>query len=654
MKKELFFISVGLAALLTGCNKENDVAPPTGSMTSFRVELSEVATRAAGDIYIPARYVMEIYAGAAATGTPFKRVEQTTETFDVSLTYGTEYTCLFWADNGTPDDVANDEYDAADLKAVKVKADACPSNPAYGGMARVTAGVSGTEAYTVTLQHAVAKVEYIQTEPLTAADNTLTVGFPKIFSLDVSDWSTTEIASATGTHTFTGIAKVETETVIATGYVIAPSATADVQNLTIALNSEDAKEISNVPLQRNYKTILKGAFSALYNADMTCTLTPEWESSENEKDLISIWDGTTTSQPAGYDANTPGEVAITSAAELAWLAEQSNSTNIKEFTGYTFTMTTDINLLGYAWPQIGVGGQGFKGVFDGKGHAIHGLNLQTTGTQSCAGLFYCVAEGGTVKNLTVRGTVNVKYNGDSGCFAGGVAGKTKKAIIENCHNACDIFGSGTSFRLGGIVGYATNTTFENCSNSGNIQVDGTATVYLGGITGTANNSSGQVRIADNVNEGDIIARSSDYWVKAGGITGDITTTGGDVALSGNENRGYIKSESSTSQGDGAVDAGGIIGYITASIIDESVFSKILVDNNSNKGTVVNGNDGSYAGGIIGQARGDVNCEFALTGNNIQDGTPSDCVIGYNILYDGTITVDGNSIEEYSPYPQPQK
>lgn len=313
-------------------------------------------------------------------------------------------------------------------------------------------------------------------------------------------------------------------------------------------------------------------------------------------------------------------------------------------------MTTDINLLGYAWPQIGVGGQGFKGVFDGKGHAIHGLNLQTTGTQSCAGLFYCVDEGGTVKNLTVRGTVNVEYNGSSGCSAGGVAGKTKKAIIENCHNACDIFGSGTSFRLGGIVGFATNTTFENCSNSGNIQVDGTASVCLGGITGTANNSSGQV-IADNVNEGNIIARSSYDWVKVGGIIGDITTTGGDVTLSGNENRGDIKSESNTSQDVGEVDAGGIIGYITTAIESSG---KILVNDNSNKGTVVNGNDGNYAGGIIGQARGDANCEFALTGNNIQDGTPSDCVIGYNILYDGTITVDGNPIEEYFPYPKPQE
>lgn len=56
----------------------------------------------------------------------------------------------------------------------------------------------------------------------------------------------------------------------------------------------------------------------------------------------------------------------------------------------------------------------------------------------------------------------------------------------------------------------------------------------------------------------------------------------------------------------------------------------------------------------GKHGGEANYEFALTDNNIQDGIPSNCVIGYNILYDGTITVDGNPIEEYFPYPKPQE
>ena len=260
-------------------------------MTSFRIELPGKQTRSQSDVYTPTRYVMEIYQGTTASGIPLQRKEQASSTFNVSLTYGDTYTCLFWADNGTPDNVANDEYEAADLKAVKIKS---RCQPVQSGIWRNDTSRSRNfhpEAYSVTLKHAVAKVEYIQIKPLTAGNNTLKVVFPKTFRLNVADFSTTEIESIVTTHTFENINKVETETTIATGYIIAPSAAADVQNPTITLNNEPAKTISNVPLQRNYKTSIKGAFSDLYEADMTCSLTEEWDSPENEKELISLWDG---------------------------------------------------------------------------------------------------------------------------------------------------------------------------------------------------------------------------------------------------------------------------------------------------------------------------------------------------------------------------
>lgn len=41
MKGKLLLVSVGLAAMLTGCNSENDIgiASGDGHMTSFRIEL---------------------------------------------------------------------------------------------------------------------------------------------------------------------------------------------------------------------------------------------------------------------------------------------------------------------------------------------------------------------------------------------------------------------------------------------------------------------------------------------------------------------------------------------------------------------------------------------------------------------------------------
>lgn len=658
MKSKLFLISVGLAALLTGCNNENDIGFATSGehVTSFRVELSGKTTRAQNDTYTPTRYVMEVYTGTAAFGTPFKHVEQTTGTFDVSLTYGTEYTCLFWADNGTPDDVVNDEYETADLKAVKVKSDACPSNPAFGGMARVTAGVSAQDAYSVTLNHAVAKVEYIQTEPLTAADNTLTVTFPNTFSLNLNDWSTTEIADVTYTHTFTGIAKVEIETVIATSYVIASSENATLQTLTVKLNTEDDKLISNVPLQRNFKTALKGSFSNLYEADMACSLTQEWDTPENEKELISVWDGTTTTEPANYNANSPGDLTISSAAELAWLAVQSNASNQKDFNGYTFTLTTDIDLNGHLWPQIGHFGEdnegGFRGTLDGNGHHVRGVNVsnEVNGTEEVFAGFIHRLNFGTVKNLTVRGCVNARYmkttaRGKLGF--GGIAGYAYESIIEQCHNACDLSTSADNDpETGGIAGYAYNTTIHNCVNSGTVQSTGEEN-HIGGIVGNLETrSNGKSILEGNTNEGTIKVYSSTKYAYMGGIAGYVNCVN-HIDIDYNTNKGQV-SYTTGQSGSFIPEIGGIIGRIeTYDMEEQNVETNLL--GNKNEGTLTS--DESYAkiGGIIGIAAPMSTHSLRLTENQYANGIPANIAVGW-YYKNGSLTVDGNTVTEAGPYP----
>lgn len=125
-------------------------------------------------------------------------------------------------------------------------------------MAQVTAGISSSADYSVTLKHAVAKVSYIQDQrPFTSTGNTLTVIFPKTCQLNVSDWSVNEIADATITHTFTGISQVVAGDRLATSYVIAPSVTADMQNITVALNQEPPKTISMCPCNEIITPTLK-------------------------------------------------------------------------------------------------------------------------------------------------------------------------------------------------------------------------------------------------------------------------------------------------------------------------------------------------------------------------------------------------------------
>lgn len=60
-----------------------------------------------------------------------------------------------------------------------------------------------------------------------------------------------------------------------------------------------------------------------------------------------IWDGVSSKVPADYVDGTPGQVRITSAAELAWLSAQSSGKgNVKDpsFRDYTFILTRDIDL----------------------------------------------------------------------------------------------------------------------------------------------------------------------------------------------------------------------------------------------------------------------------------------------------------------------
>lgn len=653
MKNKLFLFSLSLIVLLTGCNNENDASSSAdgSSMASFRLELPGETTRAASDTYTPTRYIMEVYPDKTATGIPLMHIEQDNGTFDVSLTYGTTYTCLFWADNGTPDNVVNDEYETADLKAVKAKADIPPTNPAYGGMAQVTAGISSSADYSVKLKHAVAKVSYIQDQrPFTSAGNTLTVTFPKTCQLNVSDWSVNEIADATTTHTFTGIGQVAAGDRLATSYVIAPSATADMQNITVTLNQEPPKAISNVPLRRNYNTNITGAYSDLYNSDMTCNITEAWDTPESEEDLISIWDGTTVTEPADYSADAPSEVEITSAAELAWLAEQSNAVNRKTFSGYTFKLTTDIDLKKHLWQQIGHNKSGFKGTLDGGGHAVHGVNVTNNNNGSAeqyAGFIYKLTDG-KIKNITVRGYINC--SSPSNMFPsmafGGIAGYASHATLENCNNACMIKSPAADGCTGGIAGYAENSVIKGCINYGTITTT-EGYVCIGGIVGlskTSATTTATSTLDNNINKGTVTYQCNKNGGYLGGIVGKVWNEGA-MSLNNNMNNGEV---SCTFGKHGAPNCmGGIIGQLLAL----SSGTGTTITGNVNNGSITS----EYSkyekmGGIIGLAQAQTGHTVTLTKNTTERGQPANIIIGLCQLNNGTMTVDDNTVTDDKPYP----
>lgn len=294
MKNKLLLALVGMAAMFTGCNKENVDDFATGKQaTSFNVSVDGgVKTR--GEVTppeeAPSRYVMEIYKGATAAGGTFvSHKEQATGTFtDVVLDNAQEYTVLFWADYGTPSTdgthQANNEYNASDLKAAVIAKQ--PTKAAFAGMSRFTVGGAIEESvYTkVTLDHAVAQVNFKQTEALTAANNTLVVSFDKSCSLNVDGNVATEISGAVE-YTFTRNGD-KTAGTLGTSYIIAATGEPKTMlEITATLNGETPKAISNVPFERNFRTNISGAYSDKYNATLKATCEDEWETPDYNEEI---------------------------------------------------------------------------------------------------------------------------------------------------------------------------------------------------------------------------------------------------------------------------------------------------------------------------------------------------------------------------------
>lgn len=181
------------------------------------------------------------------------------------------------------------------------------------------------------------------------------------------------------------------------------------------------------------------------------------------------WDGATTSEPISTD----GTYQLSCGAELAWFAEKT-----KTNSNINAVLINDIDLGNKQWSPIGMPSSGYvteaySGTFDGQGHTISGLYINTN--SAFYGLFYCVY-GGTVKNLKVIGDITTTGN-----TAGGIIGKLQGGTVENCSFDGCVTAKGNY--VGGIVAnIVTNSkaasTVTGCCNTGEINGK-----YAGGILG---------------------------------------------------------------------------------------------------------------------------------------------------------------------------
>lgn len=278
---------------------------------------------------------------------------------------------------------------------------------------------------------------------------------------------------------------------------------------------------------------------------------------------VDVWDGTSIAKQLSTTNKgiTPEEpILITTAAELAYLAQQTNASLDLElsdgntipygndirssgFEGIHFALGTDIDLAGHNWTPIGISGHLFNGNFDGKGHCVSGLTAITNGTTNVNIGLFGLSLFGTIQNLGVKvHKKGIKANGEE-CSAGGIAGNAD--IIRNCY----------------------------VEGPGLIEAAGTRTSCAGGIAGSANEISHCYATVD---------------VKAsGGIDG--CCAGGILGYNANGNAKYFCTYATGSVQ--ATYAGGISGQYSGTLSYNLALNKEIKGGTNNVHRIVGGYDG---------------------------------------------------------------
>lgn len=150
------------------------------------------------------------------------------------------------------------------------------------------------------------------------------------------------------------------------------------------------------------------------------------------------WDGTSTEKVV---PNAEGIYEISTGAQLAWLAQQVNNKNV--FSGETVMLTADIDLGEQEWTPIGRAKRySFQGTFDGNGHAVTGLKIETG--NNYRSLFGYI-NNAIIKNLIVEGSINVPTASN----VGGIVAGSSSSTVQNCGFYGEVYGFNS---VGGVVG----------------------------------------------------------------------------------------------------------------------------------------------------------------------------------------------------------
>ena len=379
-----------------------------------------------------------------------------TFTGNIYLKPGKSHVFLFWADNSTTDI-------PADLHDVTYK----KGSIAFADRVEQTIG-SVAPTVKATLQHVVAKVTLKTTTNVDASDE-ITVTIPTTYQ-EYNVNTEAPIITADDTpfvHTVTSDITGTTDgTEVFSFYALVKDET---QNITLT-NGLNSQQVSNVPLGPNKHTTLVGDVQNIGLTDVTFTASVE-----------TTW-GSTPTEIIGLEIADDGTYIVSSSAALqAW------ATAVQSNPYLNCTLAADITLptpaegesnwipVGMEWSDM------FRGIFDGAGHTISNLVLNTPQQTRClyTGFISTLYTGAVVKNLHIR---NASVTGTSSSVGGIIGHLSDNSSVIGCSFTGKVIGNSANSFVGGIAGAMdTNNSIVACYSSGTISAYyGSA----GGIVGT--------------------------------------------------------------------------------------------------------------------------------------------------------------------------
>lgn len=212
------------------------------------------------------------------------------------------------------------------------------------------------------------------------------------------------------------------------------------------------------------------------------------------------WVGAVTSQPSGFDVSN-----IDSKEDLAWFISYVNGYNgSQSHLNANGILTADVDMSEYDWVPIG-NEEAYKGIFNGNGYTIKGLNNTQYPNIVMPGMFNQVS--GTVKNTFVVTSDFNTYNyvGYFGIIANTLSGTA--ATVHDSEAAGTLEAGSANAHIGGLVGHLTNTsTVHSC-----ISVAGLNGYEMGGMVCKLESGTS---LKNGYSNNTFMSKANDYYVGA--------------------------------------------------------------------------------------------------------------------------------------------